>query len=41
MKYADWDDENTIESVYCRELEAHFKEMLGAKHVRALDYQVR
>ena len=41
MTYSDFDDEATIESVYCRELEQHFKGALGAKAVRALDFQVR
>ncbi|KAI1411460.1 hypothetical protein F5Y13DRAFT_165750 [Hypoxylon sp. FL1857] len=41
MEYLDFIDEATIENVYCKELEKYFKEVLGAKHVRALDFQVR
>ncbi|KAL8882802.1 MAG: hypothetical protein Q9198_000262 [Flavoplaca austrocitrina] len=40
MTYSDFYDDATIENIYCRELEKHFKEDFGAKHVRALDYQV-
>jgi hypothetical protein len=40
MEYSDFKDDARIEAIYCRELERHFKEALGAKHVRALDYQV-
>ncbi|TPX18958.1 uncharacterized protein E0L32_011351 [Thyridium curvatum] len=41
MQYEDFADEKTIEGIYCKELEKYFLEALGAKHVRALDYQVR
>lgn len=34
-------DDSKIQSVYCQDLEKHFLQLLGAKHVRALDYQVR
>lgn len=40
MAYSDFDDEKAIESVYCTELENYFEKTLGAKKVRALDYQV-
>ena len=40
MEYSDFKDDTMIEAVYCRELEKHFKETLGAKNVRALDFQV-
>ncbi|KAL8741431.1 MAG: hypothetical protein Q9190_005964 [Brigantiaea leucoxantha] len=40
MKYSDFTNQTMIEETYCRELEAHFKEALGAKNVRALDFQV-
>lgn len=40
MQYSDFMDDKAIESVYCQELENHFLTLLGAKHVRALDYQV-
>ncbi|OAA70228.1 hypothetical protein ISF_02202 [Cordyceps fumosorosea ARSEF 2679] len=41
MQHSDFQDEEKVASVYCRELESHFLDLLGAKHVRALDYQVR
>ncbi|KAM7214456.1 hypothetical protein V8F06_010150 [Rhypophila decipiens] len=41
MSYSDFLDEDKIEEVYLRELEKHFLGVLGAKHVRALDYQLR
>ncbi|KAF2120077.1 hypothetical protein BDV96DRAFT_641935 [Lophiotrema nucula] len=41
MQYEDFTDEAKIEETYCKELEKHFVEALGAKHVRALDYQIR
>ena len=40
MKYSDFRDDTMIEAVYCRELERHLKEALGARNVRALDFQV-
>lgn len=40
MKYEDFSDDAKVQEVYCRELEKYVLEALGAKHVRALDYQV-
>jgi hypothetical protein len=40
MKYSDFKDDAKVGAIYCQELEKHFMEALGAKHVRALDYQV-
>ena len=40
MNHSDFRDDTMIEAVYCRELEKYFKEALGAKNVRALDFQV-
>jgi hypothetical protein len=40
MEYSDFKDGAKVEAIYCRELEKHFMKALGAKHVRALGYQV-
>ncbi|RHZ68076.1 hypothetical protein CDV55_107860 [Aspergillus turcosus] len=40
MEYSDFQDETKVEQIYCRELEDYFREALGAKNVRALDFQV-
>lgn len=40
MKYQDFKDESLIENVYVPELENYFGKLLGAKRVRALDFQV-
>lgn len=40
MSASDFVDDTKVQDIYCRELEKHFLEALGAKHVRALDYQV-
>lgn len=40
MEYSDFLDDNKVQNIYCRELEKYFLEALGARHVRALDYQV-
>ncbi|KAK2598100.1 hypothetical protein QQS21_005811 [Conoideocrella luteorostrata] len=39
MEYPEFMDKSKVEMVYCRELEDYFREMLGARHVRVLDYQ--
>ncbi|OAT13576.1 hypothetical protein, variant [Blastomyces gilchristii SLH14081] len=41
MKYADFKDEERIQATYFRELEKYFNAKLGAKKVRALDFQLR
>lgn len=41
MKYSDFKDEALIEDIYIKALEKYFKEAMGAKEVRALDFQVR
>jgi hypothetical protein len=41
MKYSDFKDEELIQATYFNELEEYFKGKLGAKKVRALDFQVR
>ncbi len=40
MEYVDFEDDAKIEATYCRELEECLLGELGAKHVRALDFQV-
>ncbi|KAL2368596.1 hypothetical protein RJZ57_007021 [Blastomyces gilchristii] len=40
MKYADFKDEERIQATYFRELEKYFNAKLGAKKVRALDFQI-
>lgn len=37
----DFFDDKKVQDVYCRELEEYFLGVLGAKHVRAMDYQLR
>lgn len=41
MKYLDFKDEELVQAIYFKELEEYFKEKLGAKEVRALDFQLR
>lgn len=41
MEHHDFTDDAVISKIYIDELEKHFKKNLGAKEVRALDYQVR
>jgi len=41
MKYSDFKDNSLISTIYIDELEQHFQKALGAKQVRALDYQIR
>jgi hypothetical protein len=40
MTYSDFKSKSAIDAVYARELEGYFKQALGAKQVRALDFQV-
>jgi hypothetical protein len=40
MTYEDFKSEEKIQEVYCTELEEHFADVLGANHVRTLDFQV-
>ena len=41
MSYPDYSEDEKIQGIYARELEAHLKNLLGARHVRVIDYAVR
>ncbi|KAK2017375.1 hypothetical protein LZ32DRAFT_644442 [Colletotrichum eremochloae] len=39
MMRPDFANDTKVQDLYCREIEKYFFEALGAKHIRALDYQ--
>ncbi|KDN68941.1 hypothetical protein CSUB01_09359 [Colletotrichum sublineola] len=41
MMRPDFANDTKVQDLYCREIEKYFFEALGAKHIRALDYQAR
>ena len=41
MRYADFDDEERIKSLYLLEVEAALLKELGARHVHVMDFAVR
>ncbi|KAK1961466.1 hypothetical protein LY78DRAFT_721992 [Colletotrichum sublineola] len=41
MMRPDFANDTKVQDLYCREIEKYFFEALGAKHIRALDYQIR
>ncbi|KAL1638134.1 hypothetical protein SLS58_008971 [Diplodia intermedia] len=40
MKYADWDDDSTIKSVFLREVADHLRKALNAQHVQIFEHTV-
>lgn len=40
MSYSDFADELLITDKYLAQLQAHFEEVMGARHVRTLNHQV-
>lgn len=41
MSYTDYGDDEKIQGIYARKLQAHLKDLLAARHVRVIDYVVR